>query len=115
MLTSHINCLEETGHHVEAHDLLLLNDCGIEQLEQRRHKSRNMHCSMFHYDMTFDIYLHICEDRAHIQRLTPLGPHIRGSTQPRSNYTRSLYLTLVILVLRGLRCCLSVSELKSKF
>ena len=92
-LSLHVNCLEETGHHVEAHDmwhLLLLNDCGIEQVEQRRHKSRIMHCSMFHHDMTFDIYLHFCENRAHIQRLTPLGPHTRGSTQPRSNYTRSL-------------------------
>ena len=92
-LSSHVNCLDETDHYVEAHEiwhLLLLNDCGIEQVEQRRHKSRIMHCSMFHHDMTFDIYLHFCEYRAHIQRLTPLGPHTRGSTQPRSNYTRSL-------------------------
>ena len=51
MLTSQVNCLEETGHHVEAHGMwhmLLLNDCGIGQIEQRRHKSRIMHCSMFH-------------------------------------------------------------------
>ena len=36
-ISSHVNCLEETVHHVEAHDmwhLLLLNDCGIEQVEQ---------------------------------------------------------------------------------
>ena len=53
MLTSHVNIVEETDHHVEAHDmgnLLLLNDCGIEQIEQRRHKSRIMHCSMFHHE-----------------------------------------------------------------
>ena len=25
--------------------------------------------------MTIDIDLHFCENRAHIQRLTPLGPH----------------------------------------
>ena len=77
-LSSHVNCLEEAGLHAEAHcmwHLLLLNNCGIEQVEQRRHKSRIMHCSMFHYDMTFDIYLNFCEDKAHIQRLTLLGPH----------------------------------------
>ena len=45
MLTLHVNCLEETGRDVEA---LLLNDCGIGQIEQRRQKSRIMHCSMFH-------------------------------------------------------------------
>ena len=92
-LSSHVNCPEEPGHHVEAHDiwhLLLLNDCGIEQVEQRRQKSRIMHCSIFHHDMTFNIYLHFCENRAHIQRLTPLGPQARGSTLARSNYTPSL-------------------------
>ena len=92
-LLSHVNCLEETGHHVKAHDmwhLLLLNDYGIEQVEQRRHKSRIMHYSIIHHAMTFDIYLHFCEDRAHIQRVIPLGPHTRGSTRLRSNYTRSL-------------------------
>ena len=60
-LSSHVNCLEETGHNVEAHDiwhLLLLNDCDIEQVEQRQHKSRIMHCSMFQNDMIFDRYLH---------------------------------------------------------
>ena len=42
MLTSHVNCLEETSHHVEAHGIwhmLLLNDCGIGQIEQRQHKT----------------------------------------------------------------------------
>ena len=41
MLTSHVNCLEQTGHHMEAHGMwhmLLLNDCGIGQIEQRRHE-----------------------------------------------------------------------------
>ena len=53
MLTSHVNCLEETGHHVEAHGMwhmLLLNDCGIGQIKQRRHECRIMHCSMFHHE-----------------------------------------------------------------
>ena len=92
-LSSNVICLEETGHHVDAHDiwhLLLLNYYSIEQVEQRRHKSRIMHCSMLHHDRTFDIYLHFCENRAHIQRLTPLGQQTTGSTRPRSNYTRSL-------------------------
>ena len=82
-VTSHVNCLEETGHHVDAHDmwhLLFSNDCGIEQVEQRRHKSRIMHCSMFHHNMISDKYLHFCENRALIQRLTPLGPHTRHNT-----------------------------------
>ena len=61
-------------------------------------KSRIMHCSMFHHDMIFDKYLHFCENRAHIQRLALLRLRTRGSIQPRSNYTRSLQLTLVILV-----------------
>ena len=37
MLASHANCLEEIGHHVEAHGMwhmLLLNNCGIGQIEQ---------------------------------------------------------------------------------
>ena len=45
MLTSHVNCLEETGHHVEAHvmlHMLLFDDCGIGQIEQIRHKSKIM-------------------------------------------------------------------------
>ena len=53
MLTSHINRLEEPGHHMEAYglwDMLLLKDCDICQIEQRRHKSRIMHCSMFHHE-----------------------------------------------------------------
>ena len=53
MLTSHVNCLEETGHCVEAHgmwNMLFLNDCGIGQNKQRRHKSRIMHCSTFHHE-----------------------------------------------------------------
>ena len=53
MLTSHVNCREETGHHVVAHGMwhmLLLNDCGIGQIEQRQHKGRIMHCSVFHYE-----------------------------------------------------------------
>ena len=53
IFTSHVNCLEETDHHVEAHGIwhmLLLNDCGIGQIEQIRHKSRIMHCSMFHHE-----------------------------------------------------------------
>ena len=52
-LSSHVICLEETGHHVEAHGMwhmLLLNDCSIGQIEQRRHKIRIMHCSMFLHD-----------------------------------------------------------------
>ena len=39
MLTLYINCIEETGHHVEAHGMwhmILLNDCGIGQIEQRQ-------------------------------------------------------------------------------
>ena len=51
MLTSHVNCLEETDHHVEAHGMwhkLLLNDRGIGKIEQRRHKSIIIHCSAFH-------------------------------------------------------------------
>ena len=55
MLTSHVICLEETGHHVKAYGTLLLNACGNGQIDQRRHKSRNMHCSMFHHYLTFDI------------------------------------------------------------
>ena len=42
MLTSHVNCVEETDHHVEAHSMWhmqLLNVCGIGQIEQRRHKA----------------------------------------------------------------------------
>ena len=81
-LSSCVNCLKETGHHDMWH-LLLLNDCHIEQVEQRRHKSI-MHCSMFHHDMKFDMYLHFCENRAHIQRLTPLGPHNPDLTIPRA-------------------------------
>ena len=51
MLSSQVKCQEETGHHVEAHDMwhmLLLNDCGIGQIKQRQHKSRIMlvACSM---------------------------------------------------------------------
>ena len=52
-LTSHINCLEETGYHVEAHGMwhrLLINDCGIGQIEQRQHKRRIIQCSMFHHE-----------------------------------------------------------------
>ena len=52
-LSSHVNCLEEAGHLLEAYDmwhLLLLNDCGIEQVEQRRHKSRIMHCITFYHE-----------------------------------------------------------------
>ena len=52
MLTSHVNCVEETDHHVEAHSMWhmqLLNVCGIGQIEQRRHKGRIMHFSMFNY------------------------------------------------------------------
>ena len=43
MPTSHVNCVEETDHHVEAHSMWhmqLLNVCGIGQIEQRRHKGR---------------------------------------------------------------------------
>ena len=50
MLTSQGNCLEATGHNVEAHGiwhLLLLIDCGIGQIEKKRHKSRIMYCSTF--------------------------------------------------------------------
>ena len=53
MLTSHVNCVEETDHHVEAHSMWhmqLLNVCGIGQIEQRRHKGRIMHFSMFNYE-----------------------------------------------------------------
>ena len=57
--------------------LLLLNYCGIEQVEQRWHKSRIMHFSIFHYEylVTGHIDLHFCENRAHIKRLTHLEPH----------------------------------------
>ena len=51
ILTSHVNCLEETSHHEVPHGMwhmLLLKDCGIGQIEQRRHKCRIMHCSAFH-------------------------------------------------------------------
>ena len=51
MLTSHVNCIEETSHHAVPHGMwhmLLLKDCGIGKIEQRRHKSRIMHCSAFH-------------------------------------------------------------------
>ena len=51
MLTSHVNCLEETSHNAVPHGMwhmLLLKDCGIGKIEQRRHKSRIMHCSAFH-------------------------------------------------------------------
>ena len=56
ILTSHVNCLEETSHHEVPHGMfhmLLLGYCGIGQIEQRRHKSRIMHCSAFHdeYDV----------------------------------------------------------------
>ena len=53
MLTSNVNCLEEIGHHVEAHGIrhmLLVNDCGIGQLKKIRHKSRMIYCSMFHHE-----------------------------------------------------------------
>ena len=51
IFTSHVNCLEETSHHEVPHGMfhmLLLKDCGIGQIEQRRHKSRIMRCSAFH-------------------------------------------------------------------
>ena len=53
MLTSHVNCLEETSHHAVPHCMwymLLLKDCGIGQIEQRRHQSRIIRHSMFHYE-----------------------------------------------------------------
>ena len=53
MLTTQDNCLEETGHHMEAQGMwhmLLLNNCGIGQIDQRRHKSRILHCSTFHQE-----------------------------------------------------------------
>ena len=53
MLTSHVNCLEETGHHVEAHGMwhmLLLNDSDIGQIKQRQHKNIIMYCSTFHHE-----------------------------------------------------------------
>ena len=51
IFTSLVNCLEETSHHAVPHGMwhmLLLRDCGIGKIEQRRHKSRIMHCSAFH-------------------------------------------------------------------
>ena len=33
------------------------------------------HCSMFHRTLDIDVHIHYCENRAHIQRLTSLGPH----------------------------------------
>ena len=51
IFTSHINCLEETSHHVVAHgmwNMLLLNECGIGQIAQRRHKHRIIYCSALH-------------------------------------------------------------------
>ena len=48
MLTSHVNCLEETSHPAVPHGMLLLKDCGIGKIEQRRHKSIIIHCSAFH-------------------------------------------------------------------
>ena len=53
IFTSHVNCLEETSHHEVTHGMwhmLLLKDCGIGQIEQRRNKSRIMHCSTFHHE-----------------------------------------------------------------
>ena len=50
--TSHVNCLEETVHHVEAHGMwhmLLLNDSDIGQIKQRQHKNIIMYCSTFHH------------------------------------------------------------------
>ena len=38
ILTSHVNCLEETSHHAVPHGMwhmLLLKDCGIGKIEQR--------------------------------------------------------------------------------
>ena len=57
-LSSHINCLEETGHHVEAHcmwHLLLLNDCCIERVEQRRHKIERIFRDLHPWDHTQEV------------------------------------------------------------
>ena len=78
MLTSHVNCLEETGHHVEAHGMwhmLYLKDCGIGLIKQRRLNSRIMHCSMSKMNVKSQDLRHFCENRAYIQRLTHLGQH----------------------------------------
>ena len=53
ILTSHVNCLEETSNHEVPHGMwhmLLLKDCGIGQIKQRRHKSRNIYFNMFHHE-----------------------------------------------------------------
>ena len=81
MLTSHVNCLEETSHHAVPHGMwhmLLLKDCGIGKIEQRRHKSRIMHRSAFHdeyYAIKSQTYIYTFMSNAYIQRLTHLGPY----------------------------------------
>ena len=81
MLTSQVNCLEETqtGHHEEAqgtcYGYMIVANGKLSKDDMKAELCIVVRSGINIKSQDLSIDLHFCENKAHIQILTPSGPH----------------------------------------